>query len=154
MNSRESSRVRSSFPSYQSTTNRPSNNPQSVRFNFSTIQLLDSSTTTSSAELEMPQYCETSPDILVELKKSSLIDFLNVLKEELPHKIRQYNYLLCYLSHYETLNKNRHQIASDRWNVRFYGHRYGKRENCTIVTITKSRVSLENYLLNQIYVKY
>ncbi|XP_065369744.1 uncharacterized protein LOC135962002 [Calliphora vicina] len=78
---------------------------------------------------------EVNLDILVEYNKDSLTILLNLLKRELPHKIRQYNFLYSYLYHYDTLNKNRNKIMSDRWNVRFYGHRYGKLENCTIVTI-------------------
>ncbi|KAM7343864.1 uncharacterized protein ACRADG_010769 [Cochliomyia hominivorax] len=74
-------------------------------------------------------------DILIEFNKETLKTLLKLLKHELPQKIRQYNFLYSYLYHYDTLNNNRNKIISDRWNVRFYGHRYGKIENCTIVTI-------------------
>ena len=84
---------------------------------------------------------DTNPDILIEFDKVVLKKLLNILKDELPHKIRQYNYLYSYLYHYDTLNENRNKIKLDRWNVRFYGHRYGKLENCTIITITGSKVS-------------
>ncbi|XP_037809270.1 uncharacterized protein LOC119602020 [Lucilia sericata] len=82
---------------------------------------------------------ESNLDILIEFKKDTLKSLLNLLKNELPHKIRQYNFLLSYLYHYDKLNQNRDKLISDRWNVRFYGHRYGQLENCTIVTINGSK---------------
>ena len=88
-------------------------------------------------------------DILIEFNKESLNKLLNILKDELPHKIRQYNYLYSYLYHYDTLNENRNEIKSDRWNVRFYGHRYGKLENCTIITITGRKVTVIKILCNR-----
>uniref|UniRef100_A0A1I8NZE5 DUF5645 domain-containing protein n=1 Tax=Stomoxys calcitrans TaxID=35570 RepID=A0A1I8NZE5_STOCA len=80
-----------------------------------------------------------SDDILVECNKSQLKFMLDYLRPLLPRHLQQHHFIYSYLYHYERINNNRHRIDSDRWNVRFYTHRKGQPENCTLITLNGSR---------------
>ncbi|XP_011294569.1 uncharacterized protein LOC101899881 isoform X1 [Musca domestica] len=74
-------------------------------------------------------------DILLECSQLQLRTMLDILKSQLPRRIQQHNFIYSYLYHYERINANREQLKSERWNLRFYTHRYGKLENCTLITL-------------------
>ncbi|XP_005183055.2 uncharacterized protein LOC101895480 isoform X2 [Musca domestica] len=81
--------------------------------------------------------CDT--DVLVECTKPQLEAMLAVLKPLLPRRTQQHNFIRSYLYHYDNINNNRHDLKSDRWNVRFYTHRSGDPNNCTLITINSYR---------------
>ncbi|XP_061396531.1 uncharacterized protein LOC133332167 [Musca vetustissima] len=74
-------------------------------------------------------------DILMECSQQQLREMLDILKANLPRRIQQHNFIYSYLFHWEKINANRQQLKSDRWNLRFYTHRYGKPENCTLISL-------------------
>uniref|UniRef100_A0A1A9WCC4 N-acetyltransferase domain-containing protein n=1 Tax=Glossina brevipalpis TaxID=37001 RepID=A0A1A9WCC4_9MUSC len=82
-------------------------------------------------------------DILIECDKGFLKSLLDILKKHLPREIRNYNTVYNYWYHYDKMNENRSNLKSDRWNFQFYRHRYGKMENCTVISIS----GLKDYII-------
>lgn len=82
----------------------------------------------------------SNSDILTECDKAFLTSLLDILKKHLPREIRSYNTIYNYWYHYDKINGNRANLRSDRWNFQFYRHRYGKAENCTLISISGLKV--------------
>lgn len=85
----------------------------------------------------------SNSDILTECDKAFLTSLLDILKKHLPREIRGYNTIYNYWYHYDKINGNRANLRSDRWNFQFYRHRYGKAENCTLISIS----GLKDYII-------
>ncbi|XP_073848093.1 uncharacterized protein [Musca autumnalis] len=74
-------------------------------------------------------------DILLECSQQQLRSMLGTLKLCLPRRIQQHNFIHSYFYHYERINANRDKLKSERWNLRLYTHRYGRLENCTLLSL-------------------
>ncbi|XP_061390417.1 uncharacterized protein LOC133325708 [Musca vetustissima] len=75
-------------------------------------------------------------DILVECSQNQLRAMLDVLRPLLPSSIQQYSCISSFLYHFDKICDNRESLISEGWNLRFYTHRSGNQDNCTLISLT------------------